>query len=602
MEGFARTLYWFSDEKIQFEIPFFQRPYVWAEEEWNELIDSINSADTNSMPFIGSFILQKTGENDKYLVIDGQQRITTLSILIKAFVDAYKEIPSDIRPTFDNMIYKIEHVGWQSIYSTRIIPSVMDKNDFNLVMDRSLKYDSLADKNGLIVRAYKFFYEYFTTNTKEANDVFGPKIMTRDKFFISIILDEKDDDQKIFDSVNSLGKDLTSSDIIKNYLFQKMRTITGDNEFYNAQILEIHNKYWSEIFYSADRRIFWEKTKILGRISTNNLESFLKDFATIKKIYIPSSTGGIDGLSKSYKKYINNINNYEELVEFTKELSDYALCYYEMYDSFERCTSFKMSDILNTTLLILNKSDTSTFNPYLLKLIRNKPDGYMNEIQELQKFFMQRVIYKAKTKNYNKVCENLLDDDRDRIKYLNEYNENEAMGLNEFPSGLTHLSNKTATLILFVIELIKRYGNEEKYSDDLIYNKSLEHIMPKKWTTNWFKTKCFTPNPNGEEPKYVEVTDNIEIEEIRKNAILNIGNMTLLKASLNTSISNNNFKTKIEGTDKKDGIRKYVGTLNVAAEIVKKYDEQHTWDERDIFSRNKELFDVLNDYYHFINV
>lgn len=600
MEGKARTLNWFKDDQILFEIPFFQRPYVWSKPEWEELIHSIKTSNDNSMPFIGSFILQKSDKSNNYLVIDGQQRITTISVLVKAYVDAYQEIPEDVKPIFINIIYDIKRVGFKGHYTPRITPSIMDKNDFDIIMEKELDYSSLEGKSGLIIEAYKYFYNYFKNNDSEKNEYIGSKIITNNKFYIAIILDEEDDEQKIFDSVNSLGKDLTSSDIIKNYLFQRMKIITGNNNVYNQQILDIHNKYWMEVFYSSERRSFWEKTKVLGRFVTNNLESFLKDFATIKKIYSPSNTGGLDGLSKAYKLYINDLSKFDELVSFTKELSSYAESYFEMTTTYESCTGFRISDVINTTLLILDKSETSTFNPYILKLVRNKPEGYIDEIKELQKFIVQRIIYKAKTKNYNKVCENLLDDNRNRIKYLQDYNNNEPMGLDGFPTGLTLVTNKTATLILFLVEMIKRNGEEDKYSDDLIYNQSLEHIMPKKWATHWFKTKCYIPNPNGNKPEYIEITDNERIEEIRKKSIVDIGNMTLLKSSLNTSISNNSFKVKIEGNNKKDGIRKYVGSLNVAKEIVDIYDEQQSWDERDIHKRNKLLFDDLNDYYNFI--
>lgn len=552
------------------------------------------------MPFIGSFILQKPNNYDKYLVIDGQQRITTISVLIKAFIDAFKEIPVETKPIFSNIIYNTKFTGLTAHHTPRITPSIMDKNDFDIVMDTKLDYSSLDNKQGLIIEAYKYFHDYFLHNDSEKNIFIGSKIITNKKFYIAIVLNEEDDEQKIFDSVNSLGKDLTSSDIIKNYLFQKMKTITGDKDIYNKKILDIHNKYWTEVFYASETRGFWEKQKILGRFNTNNLESFLKDFATIKGIYSPSNTGGLDGLSKAFKNYINNINDFEDLKNFTKELSSYAKTYYEMVTSYESCTGFRISDVINTTLLILDKSDTSTFNPYILKLVRNKPDGYIDEIKELQKFVIQRIIYKAKTKNYNKICENLLDDTRDKIKYLREYNDNEGMSISEYPSGLLNLTNKIATLILFLVEMINRRGEEDKYSDDLIYNKSLEHIMPKKWKDHWLRTKCYIQNEDEKELKFIEVTDVEQIEKIRNKTIVNIGNMTLLKSPLNTSISNHDFKTKIEGNDKKDGIKKYVGSLNVANEIVELYDKNHSWDERNIYKRNKDLFNKLNDYYKFI--
>lgn len=58
MDGKGQTLFWFHNEKVKVEVPFFQRPYVWDEEDWEELLVSIDNANKESMPFIGSFILQ----------------------------------------------------------------------------------------------------------------------------------------------------------------------------------------------------------------------------------------------------------------------------------------------------------------------------------------------------------------------------------------------------------------------------------------------------------------------------------------------------------------------------------------------------------------
>ncbi len=94
MKGEAKTLEWIKDK--MFEVPFFQRPYVWNEDNWDELWESIKNSKNGEMPFIGSFILQeKLGEQPtKYLVIDGQQRLTTFSILIKAYLEFAKDIIS----------------------------------------------------------------------------------------------------------------------------------------------------------------------------------------------------------------------------------------------------------------------------------------------------------------------------------------------------------------------------------------------------------------------------------------------------------------------------------------------------------------------------
>lgn len=85
MDGFGKTLFWFSEDDLTLEVPFFQRPYVWDEENWESLINSISKSSPKTMPFIGSFILQEKSKGS-YWVIDGQQRITTLTLLIKSFV------------------------------------------------------------------------------------------------------------------------------------------------------------------------------------------------------------------------------------------------------------------------------------------------------------------------------------------------------------------------------------------------------------------------------------------------------------------------------------------------------------------------------------
>lgn len=108
MDGFGKTLYWFSEENLLIEVPFFQRPYVWDEDNWQSLKESIESADDKKMPFLGSFILQEKSEKT-YWVIDGQQRITTLSVFIRAFLDQKKyPLINQVITKLEGMIYRIE--------------------------------------------------------------------------------------------------------------------------------------------------------------------------------------------------------------------------------------------------------------------------------------------------------------------------------------------------------------------------------------------------------------------------------------------------------------------------------------------------------------
>ena len=593
MEGTAQTLYWFPNETVKVEVPFFQRPYVWDEEDWDELVESIKSANEKSMPFIGSFILQKL--SDRYYVIDGQQRITTLSVLIKAFLDSFvfTEETKDAKSIFMSFVYARTSLGMKSFYTSRLIPSNVDKDDFEAIM--ALESLPPTEEKGTIVKAYYHFMKYFASCSCEELETFGEKLLTNKKFFITIILDEQDDEQKIFDSVNSLGKDLTKADIIKNYLYQKMKEAVNNDPSIVEQILKHHDKYWLQTFYDSDeKRQFWEKQKPLGRVQTNNLEAFLKDFAIVKGFYSAYNSGGLSGLAKAYKAEINQ-KNYSELISFSKELSEYADCYYTYNSEYAKMDDFKISDVTNTTLLLLDVLETTTFNPYLLKVIKENPDDLNERLFALQRFIFMRYIYKAKTKNYNKVCDVLLSSTNE-IDYLNGYDD-ESFDITEYPAALKRITNKPATLVLFVLELIRRNGEEKSYIDTMKYSLSLEHIMPQKWEKNWNKVACYEYDDATQE--HVLVTEYNDVVMNRKKAIYSIGNMTLLTANLNSKLGNASFGEKIKGNANYSGYEKYAGNLSVAKDIINVFNSQGVWDERDIQKRSLMIFEELNEYFRF---
>lgn len=591
MDGKGQTLFWFQNDKVKIEVPFFQRPYVWEEADWKELLLSINSANKETMPFIGSFILQEL--EDKYYVIDGQQRITTLTVLIKAYIDSYKELPAGAKSQFLNFIYDVKYHGLEPVYAPRLIPSNVDKQDFEAVMLGEI--EEIEAKCGRIVEVYKYFSKYFSKNSIQENNDFGEKILTNNKFFITIILDVHDDEQKIFDSVNSLGRDLTNADIIKNYLYQKMKDKVSNDPVMVGKILDHHQKYWVNCFYSDDKRAFWECKKSFGRIQMNSIEAFLKDYAIIKGIYSAYNAGGIEGLAKSYKTHIDKLD-YQELQLFSKELSEYAMCYYTYNSVYDTMDDFRISDVINTTLLIMDKLETSTFNPYILKVIKEADEDLEEKLFALQKFVLMRFIYKAKTKNYNKVCDTLMTVDNP-VQYLKSYNDADELGLNEYPVGLKRIHNKPAILILFLLELIRRNGEESKYPGGMKYVLSLEHIMPKAWEKHWSNVSSYKYDEINKE--FQQVTIYAEFVEHRKNMIASIGNMTLLTAGLNSAIGNAAFTEKIVGNGKYDGYKKYVGSLTIAQEIVTVFEQNKQWDERNIIERNRTLFAELNAYYRF---
>ena len=231
MEANGQPLRFLCDEEI-LEIPFFQRAYVWNDENWKDLLDDLF---TNSEShFLGSIILKrtkhKTGLADKSIVIDGQQRLTTLSILIKALYDSIQNKKSKlISDATEALFYTLRSSG--SDYMISINHSHNDRKQFEEVIgyvkdgeiqSPILKKLDLIEKDDpkfLIKRCYKYFFTELQQKTQdEIIGLWDNLFDKNNKILVVIDLDDNDQEQKIFDTINSSGVRLTSTDIIKHFL------------------------------------------------------------------------------------------------------------------------------------------------------------------------------------------------------------------------------------------------------------------------------------------------------------------------------------------------------------------------------------------------
>jgi uncharacterized protein with ParB-like and HNH nuclease domain len=317
------------------EIPFFQRAYVWKEKDFMALVDSFTDAPSGRMPFFGSLILKYIQEpNDDcngkhYLVIDGQQRITTFSILIRVILDILKRDADEncnktYQVSLDNInytslnqfLYVIRSEGMKNVYTQRLIPADVDSKAIKAIMStdykkrneeiNKIKAEYKDDTSNCVIYAYEYFYKRLSgsENVDLLLDIFT-RLVNQANSLIWIILDENDDEQKIFNSVNSLGKNLTSADIIKNNLFQKYKEKAVDKENAEEYVKNKYNETWTTTFdETIDKRDFWYKEISVGRINTSNLELFLKDYAIIKQFYHAKDSGGFNGLNISYNDYV----------------------------------------------------------------------------------------------------------------------------------------------------------------------------------------------------------------------------------------------------------------------------------------------------------
>ena len=596
MEAHGQPLRFLCDEQI-LEIPFFQRAYVWNDDNWKDLLEDLLK--TSGSHFLGSIILKRaksiTGTADKAIIIDGQQRLTTLSILIKALYDSIDNKRAKlINDATEALFYTLK--SSDSDYLLTINHSHNDRKQFEEVMgsvvDGEIKSPILSKLNEikeddprlLIKRCYKFFYtQLMSISNEERINLWDNLFDKNNKILVVIDLDDNDQEQKIFDTINSSGVRLTSTDIIKNALYQKLIELTKDSD----KIAEYYKRTWAETFEKDDSVVaYWNKEKSMGRLWRQNSELLLQTVAIIKGIFDVDKKHTIQQLADLYKTEIEDYTE-QQLYDFIEEITKYANIYKEHIPDFNGKENFEYNNteieaVEQRVLHILDKNDISTFNPYIIYIF-NTYEGQdkviIEKLREIEKYVMTYLITKKPTKNFNKDCTTfIIDKTGNEIK-----NRLKDFTNAELKAGIvSKVSNKLGAEILFWIELKRRLA--PKYdTKTLQFNYQLEHIMPQKWETNWSNVDYVDEQGNI-------LQKNDDNKSRRYEKVYSLGNMTLLNGRLNASISNNNFQKKMEGNGKKKGVIKYSSLSVTKDDLVESiYNKGKQWNEQVIHERENYL-------------
>lgn len=639
-----------DENNFKYEVPFFQRPYVWTKDNWEDLLNDLSKEQQH---FLGSIILKKAGDSPvHYVIIDGQQRITTISILLKVIYDILKPINKlsyeqdhwikdslfisqgsngnqirlqhsyhDIKQ-FDSIIGKIE-TDKDDISRTYILSpefgavSTEIKKEVDIVnsllQEGKKEKEFEIDNNNLIRSCYKYFLfrlSYIFDEQKNKyekisyeNDIKLNQVLFSlfcQKLFVIITVDENEHEQEIFDTINSAGIRLSCTDIIKNKLYEKYKFYVNSPD----ETLEFYNNTWQQTFETADKYEFWTTEKNVGRNLRTNLELFFQAFGIIyetnEKIYdVEKDT--LSTLADNFKKYIDKLQTKNEIENFVKDIMQDADIYFNL-PKFDPETGIQFNDIEKRVACIMKTSNNTTFTPYLLYLYKNyNTEEKKNILNEKLKFIdnvlMHYIISGKSNKNFNKYCTDLIDDDkkagRNTSKELNN------ITYEEMEKGVKNKKNNTlAKLILFFIELHRDSAKGSKsnftgikFTDGL----ELEHILPKKWEDYW----CYDKSPYYSDDGEQMSNDNAG-KKNRNEKLYSLGNMTILCSGINKDIKNKDFRTKIEGfyTKKKEKIDGIKATIEHEFSITREYvekaaDEGYVWNEQKIAEREKRLLDEI---------
>lgn len=547
------------------EVPFYQRSYVWDEEQWDRFLTDMEFVTRTKKPyFLGSIIL-KSGKapntwdhfSDCKVVIDGQQRLTTLMIFFKVLCLKNGEsrlFDRDFRLEDDTIA--LQH----------------GRNDLSAFLSVTSQENIKEIENTVpvsqIISAFNYFAKKINPEKVDRNTI------KQNIQFVCIDLLEGEDEQQVFDTINSLGVRLTTSELLKNY-------------FYNKDNVKEYEQNWASIFEADDEtRAYWGQEFEVGRLKRSLIDIF---FDAYFQIFIQNKKYGIsteakalysraDRLSKSYQDFITTYCNGDKSVVL-EPMAEYAKCFREIFNP-EYCNmSVPSSAGIERINVVIFGLKTTTLIPYILYVAKNVSDEgeKLKIFTVLESYIMRRMVTHATTKNYNNLFTSLILNqvlDIDSLKTRLSKGTDTSTYLpndDDLLLGFQHskLTNLQTRGILYLIEAGMR---PERSSTVLLgfNNYSLEHLMPKNWSRSW--AACASP----------------EAAKQRDSLLLTLGNLAIIPQSLNASIRDEDWRTKKVGKGpKKPGLALCAAGLYTINNVL----QCEVWNEEEINKRALWLFD-----------
>jgi uncharacterized protein with ParB-like and HNH nuclease domain len=533
----------------KFIMPVFQRNYDWKEVHCIQLFKDIETLAKNpnrKSHFLGTIVYIANSEVDmmnmrEYVLIDGQQRITTIMLLLKAVYD-YTNINNEKKELElkdriqDYLINKYA----EDKNRLRLKPTKNDNTIFKAIMNNDF---SAIDKNMNIYKNYILFKELIKNSSLTPWNIFEGirKIVI---VYISLMRSE-DDPQLIFESLNSTGLSLSQADLIRNFILMDKEPTEQE---------ELFEKYWN---------------KIETLLNNENISDFVRDYLTFKTRKIPNK----NEVYFDFKKYVFSSEN--EFNQIEALLTD-LLYYAEIYSCIINCTHEDKK--INFYLKKFRKLKVSVCYPFLLELFSD-----YNKLENLDKiellkildllisYIFRRMICEYPTNALNKIFMILGKEIKQIKNFDNNYFENITKILllkkssSAFPSELefknSFLNREMYKFkgVKFLLEELENFDNNEKVS---IEELSIEHIMPQKLNTQW----------------KVLLGDNFSA--IHEKYLHNIGNLSL--TGDNQNLSNKIFKEKKKIFEES------------RLKLNKIFEFKEIWNEKEIEQRALHLYNLAS--------
>ncbi len=499
-------------QDTQFVIPIYQRNYDWSEEQCKQLLEDIievgrSPKDEAKVHFIGSIVYvcndeYTTDEIEQYVIIDGQQRITTITLLLIALYHQAERLEDNRLAETIYEYYLINKNADDDSYKVKLKATENNERDLHYLLNKIPIPDSAYSN---IKNNYNFFAKHITEDNREIIYDGFKRLL-----FVEIRLERgKDNAQKIFESLNSTGLDLSQADLIRNYILMGLEP---------SEQTRLYNQYWA---------IIESNTKHEG---VSYVSDFIRDYLTIRMGDIPNKNKVYSTFKKEFK--LDKLNELENMLLSLRTFS-------EIYKLFINPDYIEDRDIKDE-ISYIKYIEINVSYPFLLQVIDDYNKDIINKdillriLRFVQSYACRRFIVDLPTNALNKIFMNLYRqiDKSDYEKSLYYYVLTRS-GKVRMPSNneiFNYLSDKDlynakSKMKLYILERLENFENKEKVA--IIGNSdiTIEHIFPQKPDLKW----------------RTEISEN-EYKLFSEKYIHTIGNLTL--SGNNGALGNKSFQEK----------------------------------------------------------
>jgi hypothetical protein len=597
MKPYTRSIIELFDGKKRYLIPLYQRQYAWKVEPqlrllWEDILRAFERLVTDRASlaphFMGAMVISQIKTFGKqvqaYEVIDGQQRLTTFQLLLSALRDVAAGNGSAYASELQKHLLNDGIMETPHVERFKVWPSLMDRRAFVQVVDPATDLDAIAkrpaDEDGYVRRAAQA-HEWFRDKIKAhvgTGEQYDENKM--EKLFealkeglavVSIELEGGDDPQTIFETLNSRGVDLTPSDLMRNFIFQRANGLGQEEGL--LKVDQLYEKHWLPLDGA-----FWATLAYRGRQGASRLDWMLTDHLSMKKADLVSK----ENLFDHYRRWIVEALPFKGIELELESITASAGVERKIFEQAKE-------DPIGKFGLMAEAFDVSTVFPLVVYLATEAAVGEKlgSALNMLESYILRRDVAGLSTKNYNRffvgTIERLREAEGCKVEALERWLSTRPNETDRWPTdeefrqgwiGRDQYKPARQPRLRYIFEHIER-AKRTVLSEDIEIKSALtiEHIMPQKWREHW-------PVPGFDHLEDDDVDVAHMTAQIARDGCINkLGNLTLITSQLNSSVSNGAFSTKLPAL-----------RAHASLALNRELNDFDHWDEACVEQRGATLF------------